>query len=88
IDFTAVAEFEQKNGESSGYVKKVEAIGMDLTDNVKNDLLAAFRNFGFEPPEGADIKDLSWVQIPGIKRIEIRRDLVVLERVPKPGGPS
>ncbi|HKY64596.1 MAG TPA: hypothetical protein VJR29_14415, partial [bacterium] len=46
IDFTAVAEFEQKNGESSGYVKKVEAIGMDLTDNVKNDLLAAFRNFG------------------------------------------
>ncbi len=87
-DFTAIAEFELKDGKSSGYVKKIEALGMDLTDDVKNDILAQFRNFDVEPPEGVDIKDLSWVQLPGIKRIEIRRDLIVLEREPKPGGPS
>ncbi|HKX12233.1 MAG TPA: hypothetical protein VJP40_03700 [bacterium] len=86
--FTALAEFELKDGKSSGYVKKIEALGMDLTDDVKNDILAQFRNFDIEPPEDADIKDLSWVQLPGIKRIEIRRDRIILEREPKPGGPS
>jgi hypothetical protein len=87
-DFTAVAEFEQVNGKSEGFIKKIEAVGMDLTEDVEKDILNALTKYGFEAPEGASIKDLSWINIPGMKRIQIDRGRIILEREPSPAGPS
>ena len=88
VDFTAQLEFEQKNGETSGSLKKIEAVGFDLGDLFKTDILNAFGKFGFAAPENAELRDLSWIQIPGIKRLEIRRDKVIIEREPVSDGPS
>ncbi len=88
VDFSAILEFEQKNGRSEGSLKKIEAAGIDLGDCLKDDILGAFARFGFPPPEGAGLKDLSWVHLPGIVRFEIRSDMVVIEREAPSTGPS
>lgn len=88
VDFSAILEFEQKNGRSEGSLKKIEAAGIDLGDYFKEDILGAFSRFGFPPPEDAELKDLSWVHLPGIVRFEIRRDMVVVERQAPGTGPS
>lgn len=88
VDFSAILEFEQKNGRSEGALKKIEAAGIDLGDCFKDDILGAFARFGFPPPEDAKLNDLSWVSLPGIVRFEIARDKVVIERQAPGTGPS
>lgn len=88
VDFSAILEFEQKNGRSEGSLKKIEAAGIDLGDYFKEDILGAFSRFGFPPPENAELRDLSWVSLPGIVRFEITRDMVVIEREAASTGPS
>lgn len=88
VDFSAQLEFEQKNGKTFGSLKKIEAAGIDLGDYFKSDILGAFKQMGFSPPADAELKDLSWIHLPGIARFEITRDKVVLEREPAPTGPS
>lgn len=88
VDFSARLEFEQKNGRSEGSLKKIEAAGIDLGDCFKEDILGAFSKFGFAPPEDAELRDLSWVSLPGIVRFEITRDMVIIERKAPSTGPS
>ncbi|MCC6273701.1 MAG: hypothetical protein IT572_09580 [Deltaproteobacteria bacterium] len=88
VDFSAILEFEQKNGRSEGTLKKIEAAGIDLGDCFKEDILGAFGRFGFPPPEDAELNDLAWVSLPGIVRFEITRDKVIIERQAPSTGPS
>jgi len=88
VDFTAKLDLEQENGKTSGSLRKIKAVGFDLTSLLKEDILNAFRQFDLEPPEDAELKDLSWVHLPGIKRLEIRHDMIILEREPLGTGPT
>lgn len=88
VDFTARLQFELKNGEVSGKLDKVKAVGFDLSSLFETDILNSFRRFDIAVPEGAKLEDLSWVQIPGIKRIEIAYGRVILERTAPKDGPS
>lgn len=88
VDFTARLQFELKNGEVSGKLDKVKAIGIDLSSIFETDILNSFRRFDIAVPEGAKLEDLSWVRIPGIERIEIAYGRVVLERTAPKDGPS
>ena len=88
VDFSAKVRFELKNGETSGKIYKVEASGIDLGSILEGDILKSFRQFGIKPPEDAKIDDLSWIQIPGMKSIEIDNGRIIIEREPSPIGPS
>jgi len=88
VDFTARLDLEQKDGKTRGSLRKVKAIGFDLTSMFQEDIIGAFRKFNIEPPADAKLNDLSWVHLIGIKRLEVRHDLIILEREPAGTGPT
>ncbi|MFO1462559.1 MAG: hypothetical protein U1F66_02195 [bacterium] len=88
VAFSAQLEFEQRDGKTEGALTKIEAAGFDLGDFFKSDILQAFGKLGLSVPEDADLQDLSWIQLPGIRRLEITHDKILLEREPPPSGPA
>ena len=88
LDFVAVLDVSIREGKIDAQVKKAEVSGLDKKDAFQEKLFNALQARGQAVPDGAGIKDLSWMDNQGIKNLVVQEGRILVEMYPPPTGPS
>ncbi|MFO1519137.1 MAG: hypothetical protein U1F57_05675 [bacterium] len=69
-----------EDGKATGSVEKLTADGITVPQWLVKKLIGSARSQEFSIPDDADLKDLSWLEIPNVKSLEIVGDRVFVQR--------
>lgn len=79
LGFVAVIDVSIRDGKVDASVRKAEVAGMDESDRFRDKLFIALQNRGQKIPEGAGLKDLSWLDSMGIKNLVVQDGRILVE---------